>query len=45
MFSMLLRDSDFSGENTAASIAELAGTAVGQDIHGYRSEFIRLAET
>ncbi len=45
MFSMLLRDSGFTGNTTAAAIIDLAGSAKGQDEHGYRAEFIRLVET
>ena len=45
MFSMLLRESAFTGNTSAAAIIELANSAKGQDVHGYRDEFVRLVET
>lgn len=44
-FGMLLRDSKFKGNLTYDAIIELAKAAKGQDVEGYRSEFIRLVET
>ncbi len=43
-FGMILRNSEFMGESSFKLVKELAQSAVGQDIHGYRSEFIRLVE-
>jgi Ca-activated chloride channel family protein len=42
---MLLRDSEHKGECTWPAMLELARGAKGTDPDGYRSEFIRLAET
>ena len=42
---MLLRDSEHKGQCTWPAMLELARGARGADREGYRSEFIRLAET
>ncbi|HEU4884778.1 MAG TPA: VWA domain-containing protein [Longimicrobium sp.] len=39
---MLLRDSQFKGNSTWSSAAELAGGSLGHDEHGYRAEFVTL---
>jgi Ca-activated chloride channel family protein len=39
-FGMLLRDSQYKGNLKYAAIAELAQSALGEDEHGYRSEFL-----
>lgn len=44
-FGMLLRESEFSQDSDLASVIKLAKGAKGEDEEGYRSEFIRLAET
>ena len=44
-FGMLLRNSEFKGNTTVASILELAKNAKGDDEEGYRSEFIQLVKT
>lgn len=41
-FGMLLRDSEYKGKATYASILQLAESSKGQDKEGYRAEFIRL---
>ncbi len=43
-FGMLLRDSDFKGEMTYASVLELARASKGKDPFGYRREFIDLVD-
>ena len=43
-FGMLLRDSEFKGELTYASVLEMARSAKGADEFGYRSEFIELVD-
>ena len=43
-YGMLLRDSEFKGRATWASVIELARRFRGEDGDGYRAEFIRLAE-
>jgi Ca-activated chloride channel family protein len=44
-FGMLLRDSQFKGNATYASVLEIADGAKGPDKHGYRTEFIDLVKT
>jgi len=44
-FGMLLRESPYAGESSFDEVLELARNAKGNDLEGYRSEFIRLAET
>ncbi len=43
-FGMLLRDSEFKGEMTYASVLELARSSKGNDAFGYRREFIDLVD-
>lgn len=45
MYGQLLRDSEFKGDSDYDQVLELAKSAVGQDRHGYRHEFIRLVES
>jgi Ca-activated chloride channel family protein len=45
MFGQLLRDSDFKGDATYQEVINLAHEGIGEDKHGYRKEFIRLAES
>jgi len=44
-FGMVLRDSEFRGNATLASAAQLAKSARGDDEDGYRAELIRLINT
>jgi Ca-activated chloride channel family protein len=44
-FGMLLRDSEFKQGSTYAQAISLARAAKGNDEEGYRSEFVRLAES
>ncbi|NJN73956.1 MAG: VWA domain-containing protein [Limnothrix sp. RL_2_0] len=44
-FGMLLRESPYSGESSFDEVLTLAKNAKGDDLEGYRSEFIRLVET
>ena len=44
MFGQLLRESDFKGEATYQKVIDLAKSGIDNDEHGYRREFIRLAE-
>ena len=44
MFGQLLRDSDFKGDATYQKVIDLAKSGIDNDEHGYRREFIRLAE-
>lgn len=41
-FGMLLRDSEFKGNSSYADVLLLAKSAKGQDVEGYRAEFIRM---
>ena len=43
-YGMLLRDSQFKGNATWASVQELAVEGKGEDTHGHRAEFITLIE-
>jgi len=43
-FGMILRDSPERGDATMADVIATARSARGEDLHGYRAEFIRLAE-
>jgi Ca-activated chloride channel family protein len=43
-FGMLLRDSEFKGEATYEKVTEWARTGKGEDVNGYRAEFIKLTE-
>jgi Ca-activated chloride channel family protein len=44
-FGMLLRNSEFKSGASYADVLNLARNAKGNDEEGYRSEFIRLAES
>jgi Ca-activated chloride channel family protein len=44
MFGQLLRDSDFKGDATYSKVTQLARRGLGDDVNGYRREFIRLVE-
>jgi Ca-activated chloride channel family protein len=44
-FGMLLRESDQAGNATMEQVIRTADAARGRDEHGYRAEFINLAET
>ena len=44
MFSQVLRNSDFKGTGTYGKAIELASQSYGEDVQGYRREFVRLAE-
>ncbi len=44
-FGMLLRDSEYKGQATFASVLAVARGARGADQEGYRAEFVRLVET
>ncbi len=44
-FGMLLRDSEYKGRATFASVLAAARGARGADEEGYRAEFVRLVET
>ncbi|MEP5611345.1 MAG: von Willebrand factor type A domain-containing protein [Cyclobacteriaceae bacterium] len=43
-FGMLLRDSEFKGDMTYASVLEMARESKGKDAFGYRREFIELVD-
>lgn len=43
-YAMLLRDSEFKGKADYDQVLELARSAKGADVEGYRAEFIRLVE-
>ena len=40
----LLRDSEYKGNSSAAQVLEQARAALGEDIGGYRAEFVQLVE-
>lgn len=44
-FGMLLRDSEFKGDLTYDEVVSLAKGARGEDLEGYRLEFIRMVES
>lgn len=44
-FGMLLRNSEHRGEASYRGLRQLAASARGRDIHGYRAEFIKLVRT
>ena len=44
-FGMLLRDSKFKGDASYKTVTDLANAAKGDDINGYRAEFIGLVKT
>ena len=43
-FGMILRKSEYVGDYTLDAVIEAAAAAKGTDRHGYRAEFVRLAE-
>ncbi|MEZ4827161.1 MAG: VWA domain-containing protein [Bacteroidia bacterium] len=43
-FGMLLRNSEYKGSSTYASVKQLAQGAKGEDPNGYRTEFVQLVE-
>ncbi|GAB1344069.1 VWA domain-containing protein [Gemmatimonas sp.] len=43
-FGMLLRDSEYKGNSSAAQVLEQARAALGDDKGGYRAEFVELVE-
>ncbi len=43
-FGMLLRDSEYKGSLTYAGVERMARQSKGNDLNGYRSEFIQLVE-
>lgn len=43
-FGMLLRDSEYKGNSSAAQILEQIRAALGDDVGGYRAEFVQLVE-
>jgi Ca-activated chloride channel family protein len=44
MFGQLLKDSDFKGNANYNQVIDYAKAGIDNDEHGYRREFIRLAE-
>jgi Ca-activated chloride channel family protein len=44
-FGMILRDSPERGDATMRDVVATARAARGEDVHGYRAEFVSLAET
>jgi Ca-activated chloride channel family protein len=44
LFGMLLRDSEFKGAGHYELVAKLARSAIGEDAHGERREFLELVE-
>ena len=44
-FGMILRDSQYVGDYTLEAIAEAASSALGQELDGYRAEFLQLVRT
>jgi Ca-activated chloride channel family protein len=43
-FGMLLRNSEYRGDATYEQVRQLASTALGDDVNGYRAEFLRLVQ-
>ena len=41
-FSMLLRDSEFKQSSSYSNTLQLAGNALGNDVEGYRKEFLKM---
>jgi len=41
-FAMLLRDSEFKADASLEQVKKLAQSALGQDPHAYRAEFLTL---
>jgi len=44
-FGLLLRDSEFKGQSNYLQVVSLAQGAKGEDLNGYRSEFLRLVQS
>jgi Ca-activated chloride channel family protein len=44
-FGMLLRESKYKGDATYADVLQRAKAATGNDLQGYRSEFVKLVES
>lgn len=44
-FGMLLRDSDFKGQSSYLQVVSLAQSAKGDDVSGYRNEFLRMVQS
>lgn len=44
-FGMLLRNSRYRGDASYAEVLEIAGSSLGRDGHGYRSEFLEMVNT
>lgn len=44
-FGMLLRNSEYKGSATYASVVQLATNAKGADREGYRAEFIAMVQS
>ena len=43
-FGMILRGSEYTGDATIAKVLALAQESKGDDVNGYRSEFIQLVK-
>ncbi|MEA3296916.1 MAG: DUF3520 domain-containing protein, partial [candidate division Zixibacteria bacterium] len=43
-FGLLLRDSEYKGKASTDNVLELAGSSLGEDVEGYRQEFVQLVE-
>ncbi len=43
-FGMVLRDSEYRGSATLDDVLVMAGGALGEDVAGYRADFVRLVE-
>jgi Ca-activated chloride channel family protein len=44
-FGMLLRDSEFKGQSSYLQVVSLAQSAKGDDVNGYRNEFLRMVQS
>jgi Ca-activated chloride channel family protein len=44
-FGMMLRNSQYKGQTSFDAILEIAQSALGEDPHGYRAEFLDLVRT
>ena len=44
VFGMLLRNSEYKQEANYTKVIQLAKTAIGKDVEGYRKEFIQLVK-
>ena len=45
LFGMILRDSPYAGDATMRDVITIATGSCGEDPHGYRAEFVTLAQT